>query len=304
MKNIRFNPGKAGGHGIVFVTIFIWSIAFVFTKVLLEYITPIDIMVIRTAMALLLLTIIYPRYEIWTGWRNEFLFFLIGGTGIFLYFILENKALIYTGASNVGIIVTSAPVFTALAAHFITREERLDLSGVLGIVIAFGGVFWVLSEGVSLNMNPAGDFLALGGAVAFGVYSLLLKRTDERFTAIFVTRKSFFYGFVWMGLYLLFSPDKITPANWMVLEIWPYLVFLGILSSSLCFLMWGVGVRLIGPVTASNYIYLVPLITAIVAVIFLGEQLTDGLIFGGIFIVAGLIQAQRKVIPVHRFIKT
>ncbi len=97
------NGSIALGHLLVFITILIWSVAFVGNKVLLFYITPIEVMLYRFALAYLVLLLIYPKIKTFNSIKDEAYFFLIGFLGIFLYFLLENFALKYTQATNVGL---------------------------------------------------------------------------------------------------------------------------------------------------------------------------------------------------------
>lgn len=64
-----------------------------------------------------------PRVLPFSGWKKELLFAGAGLTGVTLYFLLENIALTYTFASNVGIIVAVVPFFTALLAHFLLKGK-------------------------------------------------------------------------------------------------------------------------------------------------------------------------------------
>ncbi len=64
--------------------------------------------------------------------EKELLFAGAGLTGVTLYFLLENIALTYTFASNVGIIVAVVPFFTALLAHFLLKGEGFSRRFFLG----------------------------------------------------------------------------------------------------------------------------------------------------------------------------
>lgn len=74
-------------------------------------------------MGLLALLIIYPHRLKATTKRQELTFALAGLCGICLYYLLENIALTYTMASNVGVIISVAPFFTAIMSHLFLKEE-------------------------------------------------------------------------------------------------------------------------------------------------------------------------------------
>ena len=91
------------GHVLTLMTIIIWGTTFVSTKVLLEAFTPIEILFFRFTLGYLSLWAIYPRKGTYGTLRQELLFAAAGLCGVTLYFLLENIALTYTFASNVGV---------------------------------------------------------------------------------------------------------------------------------------------------------------------------------------------------------
>lgn len=74
------------------------------------------------------LLMISRRKVIVDGWRKELLFVLAGLSGICLYYLFENIAISFTDASNVGLIISVAPFFTAILSRFLLKGERLDKS--------------------------------------------------------------------------------------------------------------------------------------------------------------------------------
>ena len=84
------------------MTIIIWGTTFVSTKVLLEAFTPIEILFFRFTLGYFSLWAIYPRKGACGTLRQEMFFAAAGLCGVTLYFLLENIALTYTFASNVG----------------------------------------------------------------------------------------------------------------------------------------------------------------------------------------------------------
>lgn len=111
------------GHAAALMTILIWGTTFVSTKVLLRDFTPVTVLFTRFVIGYAFLWCLKPRVLPFSGWKKELLFAGAGLTGVTLYFLLENIALTYTFASNVGIIVAVVPFFTALLAHFLLKGE-------------------------------------------------------------------------------------------------------------------------------------------------------------------------------------
>jgi len=282
------------GHLFTFLTIVIWSIAFVSNKALLAYITPIENMILRFSLGYLLLMLLYPKWKLPHSLKDELFFLLLGFLGIFVYFLMENFALSYTQATNVGLYMGAIPILTALFAHFVSDHERLSLNLLVGFVVAMVGIGLILLEGVGFELRLKGDLLALGAAAVFALYSAILTRAPKTYHYIVITRRSFFYAVCMMVFYYWANGEHFNIQTLTIPTVWGNLLYLGILSSGLAFILWHKGIEQIGSVSASNYIYLVPLITAIAGVIALDEVLTQYMIIGGGLILLGLYLAQRK----------
>ena len=92
----------------LFVTV-VWGTTFISSKLLLAAFTPLEIMTFRFVIAWVVLFLLSPRPIKPKSLKGELPFVGAGITGLTLYFILENTALEYTLASNVGIIISAAP---------------------------------------------------------------------------------------------------------------------------------------------------------------------------------------------------
>ncbi len=282
------------GHLLVFTTILIWSLAFVGNKVLLAYITPIEVMIYRFLFAYVVLFLLYPKWSLPNSLKDELYFFMLGFLGIFLYFLLENFALKYTQATNVGLYMGAIPIFTAILAHFITKDEKLSLNIVSGFVVAIVGIAMILLDGAKFELQLKGDFLAILGALTFALYSVALKNAPANYNYIVITRKSFFYGVVLMLLYIVLLHKNLHILELTKPAVYINIIFLGLFASSLAFIFYKRGVEIIGSVKSTNYIYLVPLLTALFGIIILNERVDLQMCIGGILILLGLYISQKK----------
>jgi len=276
-------------HLTALATILIWGTTYISTKVLLRDFTPIEILFLRFVLGLGVLSLVRQKLP-FRNWREERLYLGAGLTGVTLYFLLENIALTLTSASNVGVLVTTAPFFTALLSYLFLREEHLEARFFLGFVLALAGVALLShSSCVTLKLNPLGDLLALSAALVWAVYSVLMKKIGRLgHPMIGCTRRTFFYGLVFMvpALFILdFSPawGKLAkPVNLC------NFLFLGIGASALCFASWNWAVKILGAVRTSVYIYLVPAVTVATAVAVLDERITIPAACGMALALAGL----------------
>ena len=152
---------KSAGHLAALFTILIWGTTFISTKILLVDFKPVEILFFRFVMGFLALFFVCPHRMKGADRRQELTFALAGLCGICLYYLLENIALTYTMASNVGVIISIAPFFTAILSHlFLKSEGKMWANFFIGFVVAMAGVA-LISFYCVLFMVPALFFLML-----------------------------------------------------------------------------------------------------------------------------------------------
>lgn len=282
-------------HVAAFAMILVWGISFLNTRVLLDAnLTPTQIFVARFIIAYIALLAV-SRFKVrYTGWRDELLFVVCGVAGGSAYFIAENTALELTLISDVAVLVSIAPLTTALMGAIFYRDERITWMSCLGMVIAFvGSVMLALKDGLVWGDSVLGDLLAMLAALVWAFYSMALKRLNRNYSTLFITRKLFFYG-VLSALPLLALQDS--KVEWEALkqpEVWGNLLYLGLICSMAAYFIWGITVKRIGAVRASNYFYLSPIISMIAAAIWFGERTNAIAYVGCVLILAGVIIAEK-----------
>ncbi len=284
------------GHLTALVTVLIWGTTFISTKILLRSFSPVEILFLRFFTGFLALWLVCPKRLIITQKKQELYFAAAGLCGVTLYFLLENIALTYTFASNVGVIVSIGPFFIALLAHFFLDGEKLRLQFFAGFAVALTGIFLISFNGSTvLELNPIGDLLAVLAAVTWAFYSVLTKKISRfGYSTIQTTRRAFFYGLVFMlpALFILgFSPDTAqlpVPVNLF------NLLFLGLGASALCFVTWGAAVKMLGAVKTGVYIYAVPVITVVTSALVLHEKITGLAVLGTALTISGLFISESR----------
>ena len=204
------NPAR--GHLAALLTIVIWGTTFISTKVLLVDFQPVEILFIRFMMGFLALLAVCPRRLQGVTRRQEGLFALAGLCGVCLYYLLENIALTYTMASNVGVIISVSPCFTALLTHFLMRgEERLRPTFFAGFAVAMAGICLISFNGSALELDLRGDLLALLAAFVWACYALLSRKISALgHPTVLTTRRTFFYGLAFMLPALMVSGAHAT----------------------------------------------------------------------------------------------
>jgi drug/metabolite transporter (DMT)-like permease len=283
------------GHLAAFVTIFIWGTTFISTKVLLVDFSPVEILFFRLVLAYCVLLLVRPHFIKYKNIREELLFAGAGLCGVTLYFIFQNFALSYTLASNVSVLVSVSPFFTAILSHFFLKDEELRANFFIGFAVSILGIILIAFNGnYVLKLNPLGDVLAVLSAVVWSVYSILMKKITAFKYTIQVTRRIFFYGFIFLLPTLGLFNFRLDPARFAAMPNLLNMLFLGIGASALCYVTWTFALSVLGAVKTSVYIYVIPVITILVSVIVIHETITLVAITGVALILSGLYLSERK----------
>ena len=308
---------KLLGYFLAAISIFFWGITFICTKALLKDFSSLEILFIRFLMAYAGLWILRPKLEKISPVDN-ILFVLAGLSGVVLYQFSENVAINFTNASNVSVIVSICPLFTALIVQYFLKEDHLNLWFLLGFIISILGVALVCFNGkMELELNPKGDLLALFSAICWGFYSMFVSLINKKnYDPICATRRVFFYAVLFMiplmaaGVGITKSDSSIfaglreamlvtlnkaanaerfsKPLNWF------NLVFLGMVASGFCFSAWNKACEIVGTVKVTCGLYLIPVVTIIFAFFTLGEKITWLGAVGALITITGLFISEKK----------
>ena len=277
-------------HLIAVGAVAVWGTTFVNTKVLYNSgLTPSEIFFLRFLIAYVAIWFISPRKLFANSWRDEGLMLLLGITGGSLFFVAENSAVGLTYVNNVSFITSTSPLRTVILGIVFVKSIKATWTLITGSLIALLGVGIVIFNGsFILHLNPWGDLLALLTAVCWAVYSLLMKAVSSKYSAVFITRKIFFYGLVTVLPMFLIDPWTATFSMLMTPKVVLNLLFLGLIASFLCFALWTVVIARLGVMTASNYQYLNPITTVVASAIFLSEPMTAIAYMGSALILIGV----------------
>lgn len=282
---------------IAMLVVAIWAETFVSSKLLLTHgMMPADIFFYRFSLAYVFLVAL-SHSRMWSqSLRDELLLFVLGVTGGSLYFLTENMALKLSTASNVAILVGTTPLMTALLLSVCYRDERMSGRQVLGSLIAFVGLVLVVLNGqLVLHLNPLGDALALAASFTWALYSLVMKVLAPRYDTRFITRKVFGYGLLSIVPWFVFvEPLQVSATVLSQPVVWGNLVYLGLVASMLCFLVWNWVLPRLGVVKSTNIIYTQSAFTMAISAFVLGERITWMAIAGTAILIGGMLLLARR----------
>lgn len=282
-------------HLLAVGVVAVWGTTFVNTKILYNSgLTPSEIFFLRFLIAYIAIWFISPRKLFANSWRDEGTMLLLGITGGSLFFVAENSAVALTYVNNVSFITSTSPLVTVILGIVFVKSIKATWTLIVGSLIALVGVGLVIFNGsFILHLNPWGDLLALLTAVCWAVYTLLMKRVSERYSAVFITRKLFFYGLLTVLPMFLIDPWTVSLGTLLTPKVAFNLLLLGLVASFLCFALWTVVIERLGVMTASNYQYLNPITTVVASAIWLSEPMTAIAYIGSALILIGVIVSNK-----------
>ena len=217
----------------------------------------------------------------------------LGAAGHVIFQICFIFGLDLTLTGNAAILLSTTPVWVLLISAALGRE-RFNASILVGVLGTLAGMV-ILVTGGSHEMGSArgGDFLVLGAAVSWSVYTVFSRRMTKRRGVLEMTAWT-----LWAGLpfiILMGIPDLIR-TDWGAVSAgaWLGIVYAGVFAIAVAYLLWYRGVRAIGQSRTSVYQNLVPVIALIAAWLWLSEMPTPQQLAGAGVILAGVVVARRS----------
>lgn len=271
----------------------IWGISFIAIKIAVTEVPPAVVIWLRfnLSLVILFLFLLLRRELTLPPTQDLFFFALLGFIGISLHHWLQSTGLVTAQASTTSWLIATTPIFMALLA-WLFLKEKITLIALCGILLAAIGVLLVVSNGdittvLNGEFGSAGNVLVLLSAINWAVFSVLSRRSLDKYTAVFVLFYATLFGSLFSSIHFL-SIKGWNYISQLSNTAWLAIIFLGAASSFLAYAYWYDGLQVIGATQAGVFIYMEPLITLLVAAIILNEAVTLPAILGGSLILLGV----------------
>jgi drug/metabolite transporter (DMT)-like permease len=266
----------------------LWGSNFLFIKVSLEGMSPMQIVASRMALGALVLVVALPFYRMrlprgWAVWGHLAVAAAVGNLVPYGLFAWAEQHV----ASNVaGAIIATTPLFT-LGLALGLRLERLTVRRVTGLLVGFAGVMVLLSPWEAAGTSVAGQVASLGASFGYAVLFVYAARflSGRGLPPLAVAAGQLCAG---TALLAVTAPAIVTTSVALTARVAWSAFLLGAFGTGVAYLL---NYRLLtdeGATTTSLVVYLLPIVAVVLGVLLLDEPLTPHLAAGSAMILAGV----------------
>lgn len=274
-----------------FLTVAIWSSAYVYTKVALLTFSATALGLLRCGVATLCLMTLLTFYrQLAVKWRHIPVFMLSGASGFTLYFIAFNTGSLSLNPTTASIIIALCPIISALLA-LVVFKEKLRISQWLATLTAFSAVLFISLQEGSLLISQ-GIIWMLGAAALLALYNVIQRRMNRQISALQMTAYSFLFGTVML---LGYAPDALSELQDAPSDAIALVIYLGLFPGAVAYITWGKALSLAentGQVT--NWMFLTPCLALLLEYVVTDSYPGKATLAGGSIILICLLCFLRK----------
>lgn len=273
---------------LLLLTSLLWGGNFVVGKSLVDHASPLTLTSLRwiIAIAVLLPMVWWKDKKIIPSSYAVLPLILMGISGVALFNLLQFSALEQTTSTNVGLISALNTISISIFSYLFLKE-KINILQVLSMIISLLGVLIVLSKGkihllftVDYNIGDLQMVLAVG---VWGLYSVCSLWAMKTTSPLMCTLYSGLFGLLILLPMNIFDFHIYNINYSFILSI----LYTGVISTVVCLVLWNIGIQKLGNTAAGIYLNFNPIFTAILAFLFLGEQLTWIQGIGGLIVIIG-----------------
>ncbi len=271
----------------------IWGATFIAAKQALEVTSPIILASTRFVISsLLFLPVVYRNWKKGRSIDRQDVktIILLGLLGVTFFYIFQFLGLEYTTATNVSLLIALIPAFTLLLSVKMLKE-RLSTMKVVSMGISLLGAFLVVTNGhfdLSARIDDLiGALFIFSNIICWSLYTVIGKKVLQKYPAEIVTAHIVIWGTGLMMPIAFIWGDLTEIANLGLIH-WVAILYLGIFGSFIAYFLWYHALEKVDASKASTFLYFIPLVTIILASVFLKEPVTPYILTGGFMIITGV----------------
>lgn len=266
----------------------IWGGMYVVSKVVLAFISPLQLVWLRYVIAIVTLVAagIAARQSWKIQWRDVPLIIAIGISGYAISIYAQFLGTKLSTAQMGSVITSATPAFMVVFARFLLAE-RVTLRKVVSVVLATIGVVLIVGLGPLSPSIRLGGLILFVAALTWGLMSVLVKRVPAHYSQLVVTT----YGIAVATL--LLTPFALVHIQAVAAPlsrptIWAGVLYLGVVSTAGAFFLWNKGLQMLDAASGGLYFFFQPLVGSVLGWLLLGETVGIPFFAGAVLILAGV----------------
>lgn len=259
------------GYAFILFSVVVWSGWMVVSRHAVKgALTAFDVTAIRfTVSGIIMLPVAFKRglrIGPWGVWGGVLLALTVGAP----YTTLAVMGMKYAPASHASTIINGTLLVTTTLVGITLLKEPTNVLRLAGVVVSLSGMVTMLSAKSTLAGEGAfaGHMLFIVSGILWSIYTLLVRhwKADAMQAAAAVCVLSML---LYMPFYLAFAHSNITPEHWQAVALQAF--YQGVLTAIVALITYNAGIRILGASRAGAFVPLVPALSTLLAVPFLGE---------------------------------
>ena len=300
MKEKLLNNQIIMGYIFAILATAFWSGNFVVARGLNESISPITLAFFRWLVAIIIFLpfAIKPLLSQLHIIKANILYLsAVSILGVSLFNTFIYFAAVTTSAINLSLISITFPIFILIFSR-IFFKELITINKSIGIVFVAFGIVLLISKGdISVIMSISftkGDIWMFAAAIVFAIYSILLRYRPKKLNILSFQLSTFILGLVFLIPFFIWEYSN-TPVIDFNMEIITSILYVGIFSSLLAFILWNKAIDKIGSIKAGVIYYTLPIFSGFLAYVFLNEHIGIIHVYSVLFIAIGIFIANYEL---------
>ena len=229
--------------------------------------------------------------------QNYKLFIVLGVTSITIFNSIVYYSLNFTQVISGVLMISTIPVMIMFFSS-ILKIEKTNVFQIIGVILSFLGVAIIITKAnfqilKNLNFNK-GDITMVVAMFSWALYSTLLKRQKYELSQISLLQVVISFGLIFL-IPVYFIEYQVGFRINLDIPFFLILSYVVLLPGLASFILWIKGISMIGANRSGVFLHLMPIISAIMAMIFFNEKFMFYHILGACFIISGILLSNKKV---------
>ena len=264
----------------------LWGMDYVFAKNVLSVMEPMNLLFLKYAVGLCFMLVMKLALDRKSkaGGKDILFFLLCSITGVILYFFCDYTAIQYIPISLATVILAFVPVVSIIIERIVFKR-RLTVKLALGVCFSFVGVAIVIGAdfGALFQGRAIGYLFAFGAVLSWNAYNFIGAALSKKHTSITMGFNQLLYTLLLLLPHYIYTHP---PAEAFTPGMVGSLLYLGLGSAGIGYLILPRGLRMLGPTVTGLFSNFLPITSTIFGWIFLGQMITPLQMLGGAIVIA------------------